>query len=400
MSASVPVAFMNVRSPRRPDPIVAWNVLLRSSTDGWARLHRTVRLRPSATDNRCVRAPFGSWEPWYSRHAARAGTIGAARTPEPGGRRPLILRSLRNRARAAVGARLGGRRPHAGALPPVPDQAAPGRDRGRAAGQPGARRPRHEPRDEARPAVPQGADGDRHARWPRRSCATQRTAPLPVEAVEVAPARVPQRPHQADAPGGGRGRHPRRAGCIGARRADRDPVGQRGVRLGQPDRAADRRQCPGRVRGRPAVPGARGRRPATSRASTTSTTPGGQVRCWVRRSRRTERGEAVPEEGYRGDYVASSPARCRTMSGPRPRPPAPTGGIVGHWAAGRIRRGHRGEPRATGRPVRRLEERGVAPRGGLGGARGRAAPRAAATCTSRTAPPGSARPRSATTRTG
>ena len=71
--------------------------------------------------------------------------------------------------------RVGGSRRRRRAARPAGRQPA-GRDRGRAPGEPGPRRPRDQSRDEARPPVPDGAAGDRHrarggdrARRPRRS---------------------------------------------------------------------------------------------------------------------------------------------------------------------------------------------------------------------------------------
>ena len=93
-------------------------------------------------------------------------------------------------------------------------------------------------------------------------------------------------------------------------------------------------------------------------------------------------------------------AGARTTSGRRRRADgADAAAIVGRWAAGRVRRGHRGEPRAARRPFRRVDERGVAPRRRAGSSARSSACGSAATSTSRTARCGSARPRSATTRT-
>ena len=123
-----------------------------------------------------------------------------------------------------------------------------------------------------------------------------------------------------------------------------------------------------------------------------------------------------------GASVAGDPARRADPRGRLPRRlrRRSRGGACRptSWAAAdgrRRRRGrHRraaGPPGGSGpasrrslerarRPLRRLDERGLAPRRRLGRAGGRAAPRAAATSTSRTARRGSARRRSATTRTG
>ncbi len=112
------------------------------------------------------------------------------------------------------------------------------------------------------------------------------------------------------------------------------------------------------------------------------------------------RGEPVPEDGYKGAYVEAARAR-----GPRRR----LGRRDGRWrrrrrGPGRLgvdarARDDRGEPRAARRPLRRLEERGISPRGGLGGARRGPPAGRRARSTSRTARPGSARRPTATTRT-
>ena len=138
--------------------------------------------------------------------------------------------------------------------------------------------------------------------------------------------------------------------------------GQRRVRVGQPDRAADRRQRARRLRRRPAVPRPRGRR------------PDGDARVLLQRLGRARsthlgasvvalrRGEPVPEDGYKGAYVEDlardAPGRRRG----RPRRPTARTPARGRRRVGeRARpRGHRGEPRAARRPLRRLEERGVA----------------------------------------
>ena len=154
-------------------------------------------------------------------------------------------------------------------------------------------------------------------------------------------------------------------------------VGQRRVRVGQPDRPAARRQRPRRVRRRPAEPRPRGGRPA------------GHARVLLQRlgrpdpqPRRVGRRAPARRAGPRGRLPrrlrrATSRPRCPTTSGPQATAPdADTDGIVGHWAAGRVREGIEASLDRPRRPVRRLDERGPAPRGGLGRARGRAAARA------------------------
>ena len=85
--------------------------------------------------------------------------------------------------------------------------------------------------------------------------------------------------------------------------------GQRRVRLGQPDRPDDRRQRPPRrVRGRARA--ACSSSPATrSAASTTSTTRASQIDRLGASVRARARHEPVPEDGYKGDYVAELAAR-------------------------------------------------------------------------------------------
>ena len=67
---------------------------------------------------------------------------------------------------------------------------------------------------------------------------------------------------------------------------------------------------------------------------------GGQIRILGASVAALRRGEPVPEDGYKGDYVADLVAQLpddvwAEASGPD----ADTDGIVGHWAAGRVREG-------------------------------------------------------------
>ena len=166
---------------------------------------------------------------------------------------------------------------------------------------------------------------------------------------------------------------------------------QRRVRVGQPDRAAHRGQRARGVRRRPAVPRARGRRPA------------GHARVLLQRLRgagrhlgasvlAVRRGEPVPEDGYKGAYVEDLAARCRTTSGPRRPRRAPTPRTS--WALGVRARpgGDRGQPRPARRPVRRVEERGARSTTRAGSSGRSSGCATAATSTSRTARRGSARP--------
>ena len=109
----------------------------------------------------------------------------------------------------------------------------------------------------------------------------------------------------------------------------------------------------------------------------------------------------IPEDGYHGDYVADA---CTSHSGRasgRGRPANPARTRSGQRAAGRRSgSGPASRPHwrrwactsTSGRARRSLHD------GGLGRAGDRAPARMPGTCTSRTAPCGSARPRSATTR--
>ena len=121
---------------------------------------------------------------------------------------------------------------------------------------------------------------------------------------------------------------------------------------------------------------------------------GGQIRNLGASVAALRRGDPVPEDGYQGEYVAR-PRRgpSPTTSGRPRRRRAPTAdGIVGHWAAGRVREGI--EESLTALGVRfdvwtseaRLHDEGWVARGG------RAPPRARPRLRVRTARSGSARP--------
>ena len=79
-------------------------------------------------------------------------------------------------------------------------------------------------------------------------------------------------------------------------------------------------------------------------------------------------GTPIPEDGYRGDYVHTLAAEVPDDLLAGPASLAPSGCVVGEWASERIRAGIEGVARAPGRPLRRLEERGFALHGRLGGA--------------------------------
>ena len=262
----------------------------------------------------------------------------------------------------------------AGALPAIPDDAASPVGRGRAAGEGRARRPRDEPRDEARPAAAPPAARDRRGHRRRRSAATTRHAGGgPIASAAVAAARVHQPPPRRRRARGDRRRDPRVARDVGPGRADPAAERQRRVRLGQPDRAADDRQRARRVRRRPALPGPRGRRPDGHARVLLQRLgrPGRQPR--ARRSWRCGEASRSPRTATTAPTSTTSRPRSPTTSGRRRRAEgADAGAVVGHWAAGPGPGRDRGEPRAARRPLRRLEERGLAPRRGLGRAGDRA----------------------------
>ena len=284
----------------------------------------------------------------------------------------------------------------AGALPPWPDERRARRDRGRAPGRPRPWRLREQPRDEAGPAVPDGAAGDRHRRSRRRSTHEARPA---IRRPRRSPAPRSRRPASSTSAWptralerDGRG-HPRRTRPLGPARAGEPARGQRRVRVGQPDRAAPRRQRPRRVHRRPAQPRPRGRRPARHarvllqrfgrRRSGTSARP------WPRSGAASR----CPRTATRATTSTTSRRRCPTTSGrPRRLPDADTDGDR-RALGGRPRpRGDRGEP---GRRSASGSTSGPARRGCTtrAGSRGRSSACAsAATSTSRTARSGSARP--------
>ncbi len=67
---------------------------------------------------------------------------------------------------------------------------------------------------------------------------------------------------------------------------------------------------------------------------------GGQIRKLGASVAALRRGEPVPDDGYRGDYVADLAAELPDdVWADATAPDADTDGIVGHWAAGRVREG-------------------------------------------------------------
>ena len=150
---------------------------------------------------------------------------------------------------------------------------------------------------------------------------------------------------------------------------------QRRVRVGQPDRAADHRQRPRRVRRRPALPGARGRRPTRHARVLLQRLgqPGRQARGVGHRH--CAAASRSPRTAITATTSPSSRPRSRSdvwaAAGDAGRRCAPRSS--GRWASERVRAGIEASPRAPRRPLRRLEERGLAPRRGLGRAGDRAA---------------------------
>ena len=171
---------------------------------------------------------------------------------------------------------------------------------------------------------------------------------------------------------------PRRAGAGCADRAAR--ADQRRVRVGQPDRAAPRRQRPGGVRRRPPLPGPRGGRPHASTreyyfndfGAPDPASSGRRVAAAPRTARTGPRGR-LPRRLRRRPRRATFPADTwEAADRPGRRPDR----VVGRWASETGPGGHRGAPGDARRPLRRLEERGLAPHRGLGRAGDRAPPRA------------------------
>ena len=296
------------------------------------------------------------------RDQPRAEPTTTAADPDPGPRR--------RRARVAAGDR--GRRRCRRSRTALPV----GRDR--AAGQPGARRLRRQPRDEARPAVPPGAARDRPGARRRRS---PRTSPTRRSARRSRRSRS-RRPGflnlrltdaaleatigavLADPAGWGRVAGGRARGAVNVEFVSANPTGPltignaRGAFVG--DLLCRVLEAGGQTVTREYYFNDFGR-------------PGRQPR----RVRRSRSGAAspIPEDGYHGDYVEDLAPRAagRRPGGGRGRRAPIAADVVGRWAAATRPRGDRGQPRPARRPLRRLEERGLAPRRGLGRAGDRAA---------------------------
>ena len=276
-------------------------------------------------------------------------------------------------------------------------------DRGRAARRPGARRLRDEPRDEAGPAVSDGAARDRDGA--RRCAAAKLAAPgrptPPIAAAESARPGSSTCASPIDALERRRRRDPRATRRLGPRRRLAAP------RVVNVEFVSANPTGPlhiGNARG--AFVGdllcrvleAGGQRVTREYYFNDS---GGQIRNLGASVVALRRGEPVPEDGYKGDYVADLAAALPDDV----------------WAeATRRRRRHGRDRRATGRPAASARgSRRASRRSASTSTSGRARPgsttragstgrssgcASAATSTSRTARSGSARPTSATTRTG
>ena len=112
---------------------------------------------------------------------------------------------------------------------------------------------------------------------------------------------------------------PRRLGPVAATH----PVGQRRVRVGQPDRTAPHRERARGVHRRHAQPRPRSRRPA-GHSRVLLQRSGAQIRNLGASVAALRRGEPVPEDGYQGDYVHELATPSPTTSGGRDAPGADT----------------------------------------------------------------------------
>ena len=200
-------------------------------------------------------------------------------------------------------------------------------------------------------------------RWP---------SPRPASSTCGWPTR-PRRPRRGRA---------RRARRLGPRPGGRPAPRQRRVRLREPDRAPPHRQRPRRLRRRPPLPRPRGGRPRGHARVLLQRLRGPGAEPRRRRSSRSAAATAIPEDGYRGAYVHDLAPRDLPADVGRPRRPPGTrrrrrgardaAWIVGEWASERVRAGIEASLATPRRPLRRLEERGLALPRGLGRAGGRA----------------------------
>ena len=128
---------------------------------------------------------------------------------------------------------------------------------------------------------------------------------------------------------------------------------------------------------------------------------GGQIRNLGASVAALHRGDPVPEDGYKADYVQElATAVPDDVWSAATAPGRGYGRLARSLGGGSRPRRDRGQPGRARRAVRCLDQRGAAPRRGLGRRGPWSGCANAVTSTSRTARPGSARPTSATTRTG
>ena len=199
-------------------------------------------------------------------------------------------------------------------------------------------------------------------------------------------------------------------GAAYGRGAAERPARPGGVRQREPHRAAAHRARAERRARRRARAAARRRRVGRSSASTTSTTPGGQMDRFgasveARYLQLLGREAEVPEDGYHGDYIAELAARHPARAGRRRSPTCPPDERLVRARARRARAGSLGWIRANARAVRRHASMSIFSRGRARERRARSTRRSnasasAGTPTRPTARCGSARRRSATTRIG
>ena len=161
------------------------------------------------------------------------------------------------------------------------------------------------------------------------------------------------------------------------------------------------RQRARRLRRRPAVPRAGGRRPSRHARVLLQRLRAPGPRAWCIGRGPARAASRCPRTAIEGAYVADLAAELPDevwAAATGPTAPMPTA-IVGAWASERVRAGIEAQPGAPRRPLRRLEERGSLHDEGWVERAVERLRASAAMSTSRTARRGSARPTSATTRT-
>ncbi len=294
-------------------------------------------------------------------------------------------------------------RSRAGALPALPDDVArPAVDVERPAD------PSHgdfatQPGDEAGPAVSDGAARDRRHRSPTQLTreASDDPAATPIATVDVAGARVPQHPAWPT----GRSRRP-------SRRSSPSRTAGGASRRSAAARSTSSSCRPTRpVRCTSAMPAARSSATCSagcSRPAGSSVTreyyfndSGGQIRNLGASVAALRRGDPVPDDGYKGDYVADLVAALPDdvwAGRHRGRTPTRTGSSATGPPVGSARASSAAwPPWASASTSGRARPGSTTRAGSTGRSSGSAS---TATSTSRTARSGSARPTSATTRTG